>query len=121
FCHHKGSNFWNAWQHYVDNHLLKGGLIGEHDLVLYKITDDVEAAVHEVRHFYSTYHSVRYARDDIVLRLERRPTDAQMLEINQKFSDIKVKGEFRLSEPLTVERDEPALAHLPRLVCQFNR
>src|SRR5436305_2335035 len=25
FCHHKNSNFWNAWQHYVDNHLLKGG------------------------------------------------------------------------------------------------
>ena len=121
FCHHKGSNFWNAWQHYVDNHLLKGGLISEHDLGLYKITDDVEEAVHEVRHFYSNYHSVRYARDDIVFRLERKPTDAQMAEINRKFSDIKVKGEFRLSEPLPVERDEPALAHLPRLVFQFNR
>jgi hypothetical protein len=121
FCQHKGSQFWNAWQRYVDEHLLKGGLISEHDLGLYKITDDVEEAVHEVRHFYSNYHSVRYARDDIVFRLERKPTDAQMAEINQKFSDIKVKGEFRLSEPLPVERDEPALAHLPRLVFQFNR
>jgi hypothetical protein len=29
----------------VNDHLLKGGLIGEHDLTLYKITDSVEEAV----------------------------------------------------------------------------
>jgi uncharacterized protein (TIGR00730 family) len=121
FCHHKGSRFWNAWQDYVNDHLLKGGLISEHDLHLYKITDDVDEAVREVRHFYSNYHSIRYAREDIVIRLERKPTDAQLAEINQKFSDIKVKGEFRLTEPLPVEKDEPTLAHLPRLVFAFNR
>jgi uncharacterized protein (TIGR00730 family) len=122
FCHSKGSDFWNAWQHYVDNHLLKGGLIGEHDLHLYKITDDVGEAAREVTHFYSNYHSIRYAKDEIVFRLQRRPTDAQMAEINKKFADIKVKGEFRLlSEPLPVERDEPTIAHLHRLIFQFNR
>jgi len=121
FCHHKGSKFWNAWQDYVNDHLLKGGLISEHDLHLYKITDEVDEAVHEVRHFYSNYHSIRYAREDIVFRLQRKPTDAQLAEINQKFSDIKVKGEFRLTEPLPVEKDEPTLAHLPRLVFAFNR
>ncbi len=118
---HKGSRFWEAWQDYVDDHLLKGGLIGEHDLTLYKITDSVEEAVHEVRHFYDNYHSVRYARDEIVFRLHRKPSEAAMKEINAKFSDIKVKGEFKLSEPLAVERDEPALANLHRLVFHFNR
>jgi hypothetical protein len=81
----------------------------------------VDQAVEEVRHFYSNYHSIRYAREDIVFRLQRKPTDAQLAEINQKFSDIKVKGEFRLSDPLPVEKDEPTLAHLPRLVFAFNR
>ncbi len=119
--HHKGSQFWNAWQRYVDQHLLKGGLIGPEDLNLYKITDSVEEAVEEVRHFYSNYHSVRYARDEIVFRLHRRPGDAAMKEIEQKFGDIKTKGTFRLSEPLSVERDEPALANLHRLVFNFNR
>src|SRR6188508_2399904 len=66
FVHHKGSQFWNAWQRYVEEHLLKGGLISEHDLHLYKITDKIEEAVHEVRHFYSNYHSIRFAGDDVV-------------------------------------------------------
>jgi uncharacterized protein (TIGR00730 family) len=121
FVNHQGGNFWSAWQHYVNDHLLKGGLISEHDLHLYKITDSVEEAVHEVAHFYDNYHSIRYAKDDIVFRLQRKPTDAQLAEISREFSDIKVKGEFRVSEPLPVERDEPALAHLPRLVFAFNR
>jgi hypothetical protein len=106
----------------VENHLLKGGLISEHDLHLYKITDSTEEAVHEVTHFYNNYHSIRYARDEIVFRLQRRPGEAAMKEISEQFSDIKIKGDFRLlDEPLSVERDEPALAHLHRLVFQFNR
>jgi hypothetical protein len=45
-----------------------------------------------------------------------------MKQINDEFSDVKVKGTFRLlDEPLPVERDEPALAHLHRMVFQFNR
>jgi len=118
---HKGSKFWRAWQDYVEAHLLKGGLISQHDLYLYKITDDVAEAVREVTHFYSNYHSVRYAKDDIVFRLRRKPSEAAMREINEKFKDIKVKGEFRLTDPLPVEKDEPGLAHLYRLVFQFNR
>jgi hypothetical protein len=121
FLHHQRSHFWRAWQHYVENHLLKGGLISEHDLHLYKITDNVEDAVREVTHFYNNYHSIRYAKDDIVFRLHRRPTEAQLAEISRKFSDIKVKGEFRVTDPLPVEKDEPTLAHLPRLVFAFNR
>ncbi|CAN5473656.1 TIGR00730 family Rossman fold protein [soil metagenome] len=116
-----GGDFWKGWQDYVTNHLLARKLIGEHDLALYKITDSVEEAVHEVTHFFSNYHSVRYSRDEIVLRLVRKPTEAQLEDIRVKFSDIKVKGDFRLSEPLAVERDEPALASLHRLVFQFNR
>ena len=69
------------------------GLISPHDLHLYKITDNVDEAVNEVRHFYSNFHSVRYSRDDIIIRLQRRPTEKQLAEVTEKFSDIKVKGE----------------------------
>jgi uncharacterized protein (TIGR00730 family) len=122
FINHPGGTFWNAWQDYVENRLLKDGLIGRHDLALYKITDSVEEATEEVRHFYSNFHSVRYAREDIVLRLHRTPSDAAMADIRAKFSDIlKPGGEFRLSGPLPVEKDEPALSDLRRLVFPFNR
>ena len=78
-------------------------------------------AVREVTHFFSNYHSVRYNRDEILLRLVRKPTDQHLQEIREKFSDIKMYGDFRLEPALAVERDEPALANLHRLVFAFNR
>src|SRR3954453_19344395 len=105
FIDSPGGDFWRGWQNYVENHLLARGLISTNDLRLYKITDNVDAAVHEVRHFYSNFHSVRYARDEIIIRLHRRPTDAQLAEISEKFSEIKTKRDFRLSDALPVERD----------------
>src|SRR5437773_10101541 len=93
FVDSPGGNFWAAWQNYVTDHLLASGLISKEDLHLYKITDSVEEAVREVRHFFSNYHSVRYSRDDIILRLHRKPTDKQLDEIRERFSDIKVRGD----------------------------
>lgn len=116
-----GGTYWNEWQKYVKQELLSRGLINKDDLRLYKITDSVDDAVREVTHFYSNFHSVRYTRDDLIVRLHRKPTDAQVAEINQKFADIKVKGEFKASAALPVERDEPSLAHLHRLVFAFNK
>ena len=116
-----GRNFWAGWQQYVANHLLARGLIGRIDLRSIKITDNIDDAVHEIRHFYSNYHSLRYARDDVVIRIHRPINDSQLAEISRQFRDIKVRGEFRMSGPLAVERDEPALSKLHRLVFNFNR
>jgi len=121
FVDSPGSNFWGAWQDYVTNHLLKQGLISTDDLHLYKITSSVEEAAEEVRKFYSNYHSLRYCRDDVVMRLHRKPTADQLKYINANFADIKKTGEFAVSIPLPVERDEPALKDLHRLVFTFNR
>ncbi len=117
-----GHDFWQGWQHYVTNHLLARGLISPADLSLYRITDNVDTAVAEVRHFFSNYHSLRYFRDDVIFRLHRKPTEAQLAEITEKFGDIKVKGEYRATDgALPIEADEPALANMPRLVFAFNR
>jgi hypothetical protein len=116
-----GGDYWKGWQRYVETQLLGRGLISENDLRLYKVTDNVQDGIHEIIHFYSNFHSVRYTRDDIILRLHRKPTDEQVEEIASKFSDIKVKGDFRVSGPLPVEKDEPSLSKLHRLVFAFNK
>jgi uncharacterized protein (TIGR00730 family) len=121
FVDKPGGKFWHAWQDYVKDHLLARRLISEHDLALYKITDNIDAAVEEVRRFFSNYHSIRYSRDELVIRLHRKPTDAQLAEINDRFAEIKVKGEFRVSGPLPIEKDEPSLNNLHRLIFTFNR
>src|SRR5687767_1962486 len=116
-----GSDFWHRWQTYVEKQLLARGLISHEDLRLYKITDSVEEAVREVRHFYSNFHSVRYARDEIIIRLHRRPSESQVAEISEKFASLKTRRDFRLSEALPVEQDETSIRHLHRLVFAFNR
>ena len=121
FIDEPGGTYWAQWQKYVEEQLLGRGLIGKADLALYKITDNVADAVEEVRKFYANYHSLRYSKDDLVMRLNQAPTPEQLAEITVKFSDIKVKGDFRLSAPLPVERDEPNLAGMPRLVFAFNK
>jgi uncharacterized protein (TIGR00730 family) len=121
FIDQPGGNYWTMWQDYVKHQLLERGLIGPDDLALYKITDNVEEAAEEVKKFYSNYHSLRYSKDDLVMRLRRAPSPEQLEYITKNFSDIKVKGTFRVSAALPVERDEPSLAELPRLLFCFNR
>ncbi|HEX3357862.1 MAG TPA: TIGR00730 family Rossman fold protein [Tepidisphaeraceae bacterium] len=121
FIDRPGGSFWKSWQDYVEKHLLGRGLISPEDLHLYKITDNVEAAADEVKKFYSNYHSLRYAREDVVLRLQRKPNEAQLAEINEKWADINKRGKFTVTQQLPVERDEPALKDLHRLVFAFNR
>jgi uncharacterized protein (TIGR00730 family) len=120
FVDSPGGGYWRAWQDYVEKQLLARGLIGPDDLRLYKITSDVAEAAKEIRHFYDNYHSIRYTRDQLVIRLRRGPNAAQLAEIQSLFADIGPGG-FKVTGALSVERDEPALAALPRLVFDFNR
>ena len=121
FVDSSGSNYWAAWQDYVEKKLLGRGLISQNDLRLYKITSNIDEAVHEVRHFYSNYHSLRFVRQDLVLRLQRRPTETQLAAIRREFADISANGSFRVGGALPVESDEPTLEKLPRLIFPFTR
>lgn len=121
FIDSPGSTYWATWQEYVRKQLLQRGLISPDDLHLYKITGDVNEAVREVTHFYSNYHSIRYVRDELVMRLQRPLTEAQVAEIQTKFADLLASGSFRAGAALAVEQDEPTLAKLPRLIFRFNR
>jgi uncharacterized protein (TIGR00730 family) len=116
-----GGDYWSMWQDYVNKQLLERGLINTHDLRLYKITDNVDEAVREIQRFYSNYHSMRYSRDNLILRLHRKPSESQLAQLSKEFADITVKGEFKVTGPLPVEQDEPALSDLHRLVFAFNK
>jgi hypothetical protein len=121
FIDSPGGDYWKQWQAYVQNQLVSRGLVGEADLRLYKITDNIDNAIAEIRHFYSNYHSLRHTRNEVVLRLHHPVTNPQIADIQSKFSDLSDGRPFRATTALSVERDEPALADLPRLAFPFNR
>ena len=63
--------YWKTWHRYVQEHLLRRRMISPEDLAFYKVTDSVAEAVGEITRFYRVYHSMRYVRDLLVMRLSR--------------------------------------------------
>jgi hypothetical protein len=121
FLDEPGGDFWQAFHEFVNRRLLARGLISPEDLSLYKLTDRVEDAVAEVLRFYRVYHSMRYVRNKLVLRLQTAPSAEVLAQLHERFGDIAHDGKFAVGGPLPEEHDEEALAHLPRLVMRFNR
>lgn len=116
-----GGSFWQDWHEFVQRRLLGQHMISPDDLSLYKLTDNVSAAVEEVMQFYKVYHSMRYVRNKLVLRLQQAPDAALLAAINAEFRNILTEGDFQLGGPLSEERQEPELNHLARLIFRFNR
>jgi uncharacterized protein (TIGR00730 family) len=116
-----GGTYWQALFDYVKDHLLAGRMISPEDLHLFKLTDSYEVARDEVLQFFRVYHSMRYVKNDLVLRL-KSPLDPVLLEaINRDFTDLLIEGMIEQRAALPLERDEADLAELPRLVFRFNR
>jgi hypothetical protein len=116
-----GGTYWKAWQEFIVEQLLNRRLISPADMSLVSCVESAEDAVAEVLRFYSVYHSMRYVRRKLVLRLNREPGDDLIARLNHEFRDIVESGTIVRSGPLPLESDDPHLADLPRLVFQFNR
>ncbi len=116
-----GGTYWQKWQAFVVEDLLARGYISPADLHLYTITDSVDAAAEECRTFYRVYHSMRYVKGELVLRLQLKPTDHLLSAINTEFADIITGGQFEVCGALPAEANEPSLAVLPRLKFRFNK
>ncbi len=115
-------NYWKTWWRFVEDQLLDEALISKEDLALFKVCDDVEEACKEIMHFYSNYHSSRYVKDAMVLRVKYPVTENLLRTLNARFTGILLNGgQFRASGPLPEEENEPELKGLYRIVFPFNR
>ncbi|HUK84191.1 MAG TPA: TIGR00730 family Rossman fold protein [Verrucomicrobiae bacterium] len=115
-------NYWKTWWRFVEDQLLDEALISKEDLALFKVTDDVQEACDEITRFYSNYHSCRYVKDALVLRVKHPVTPGLLRTLNDRFANICTNGaKFQASDPLPEEENEPELAELHRIVFPFNR
>ncbi len=116
-----GGDYWSTLESFIKKQLLDKSLISPDDLSLYMRTDCVEAAVEEILTFFRVYHSMRFVHGKLVLRLNRRPSEVMLDAIQTEFADILSEGRFELCGQLAEEREETALAALPRMLFQYNR
>ncbi len=114
-----GGTYWQHWRTYVVGELLRKGMISEQDMHLFTVTDNVEVAVREILRFYRRFHSYRYVRDNLVIRLNTPLPDGALAYVRNEFSDIIESGTIEESAALPEEADE--FPDKPRLVLRFDR
>ncbi|MBN1490110.1 MAG: LOG family protein [Phycisphaerae bacterium] len=111
--------YWQHWRTYVVAELLRTGMISPEDMNLFRVTDDVDAAVYEVTHFYSRYHSMRFVKNLLVLRLESPLSETAIEQLNDTFGDLLASGRFE-QQPGPLPDENNAFPARPRLVFAFN-
>jgi uncharacterized protein (TIGR00730 family) len=116
-----GSNYWKVWLEFVRECLLSRGYISERDLSLFRIVTDIDEAIGEIQTFYRNYHSYRFVKQDLVIRLNHPPAPGLVDKLNHEFAGILSEGKIEATEPLPEESDDPGTLHLPRLRVHFNR
>jgi len=114
--------FWKNYIQYLSEHLMGDSLISPEDFNLFRLTDSVTEARDEILRYYRNFHSYRFVGPYLVIRLQRKLSEAKLAELHKEFlSIINPPGEIFQRDALPQEADEPDHAHLPRLCLTFNR
>lgn len=114
--------FWKNFVQYVSEHLMGDKLISPEDFNLFKLTTSTTEARDEILQFYRNFHSYRFVGPYLVIRLQRTLSEVKLNELRKEFLSIfSPPGEMFQRDALPQEKNEPEIAHLPRLCLTFNR
>lgn len=116
------SHYWEAWKDFLMQQLAGRKMIDADDIKLVYFTHDAEDAAREIVLFYKNYHSMRYIRHNLIIRIKRKLSATQLRMMNSRFAPILSTGKIEQWEkPFAEEENEPHTHHLIRLVLHFNK
>lgn len=114
--------YWDKFFEFTRDALFKRGLISFEDFSLFTITKDPVEAVQYIDDFYRNYHSLRFVKGKLVIRLNKVLDTDHLQVLSSEFSEILAPGgSMRFTTALPEEHDQPDLLQLPRLMMEFNR
>jgi uncharacterized protein (TIGR00730 family) len=116
-----GGTYWKTWDRNVREHLLRDKLISPEDLSLYQITDSADGAVKIITRFYQNFHSNRFVKDLLVIRLKTAPSAAAIAAMNKDFADIITSSPIKSIKPTPEEMHDKDHLGLARIAFGFNR
>ncbi|MBY0308262.1 MAG: LOG family protein, partial [Phycisphaerales bacterium] len=122
----RGEAYWEQFIAFVRQGLLSRGWISEEDLSLFRLCASPREAVDHILRFYRVYHSARYVKDDLVIRVKRPLTQRDIDALSERFSSLIKRpeqggatgGRIVQRGPFDVETDH---RDLPRLVFTHTR
>lgn len=115
-----GGRYWEGFETYLREHQLTRGFIGEDDLSLFRRCQDPPEAAAELVNFYRVFHSQRYVRSRLILRLNREIGDPLLAELSADFADI-LDGTIERTGPSDDEVRDDDWPDLPRISLPFDR
>jgi uncharacterized protein (TIGR00730 family) len=113
-----GNGYWHNFKKFLENNLVERGLVNPEDIDLFYIASSPKDAVDHLIHFYRNYHSSRYVRDDLVIRLNHRLRDEDVARLGRDFAVLIKEGALVQRGAYEVERDH---LDLPRLAFTHTR
>ena len=116
-----GGTYWKTWGQNVREHLLRDKLISAEDLNLYQITDNTDEAVNIITRFYRNFHSSRFVKDLLVIRLKTAPPATAIVALNKDFADIIKGAPIKSIKPTPDEMEDQDHLDLARIAFGFNR
>lgn len=111
-----GGTFWRGFAAFVTEQLAASGLVSVDDLDRVLVTDSVADAVAEVTGFWRNYDSLRWFDSQLVLRIKAEPTDAELADLNRRFTGLLETGQIQRTTPFPDELTDRDVPELPRLV-----
>ena len=96
-------------------------MISPEDLDLYHITDNTDEAVRFITRFYRNFHSTRWVKDELVIRLKHAPSPSAIAAMNEDFADIITGEPIHPIPPTPEELEDTQHLELPRIAFGFNR
>src|SRR4051812_34757960 len=116
-----GGAYWKTWDKNIKEHLLRNQLISSDDLYLYQITDSADQAVKWITRFYRNFHSTRWVKDSLVIRLKYAPSQTAIDALNDDFADIITGDKIHITPPLKEELEDKDVIDKPRIAFGFDR
>ena len=98
--------YWETWEFFIKNDLLRMKLISPSDFHLFKISHSCEETIAHIQQFYRVFDSYRWLRERMVIRIKRRLTAQALRDLNEKFRPILVAGEIEQTGMLPEEDQE---------------
>lgn len=114
-------NYWEQLLRFAREELLADGYIAPADLDFVHVTHDPIDAVQHITHFYSTYHSMRWVGNRLIVRLQHEVSDGLLERLTAEFGDIIMSGAVVRAETTDSEREDNDVVDLPRLAFRYNR
>lgn len=97
--------YWETWEFFIKNDLLRMKLISASDFHLFTIAHSCEEAIGHIRQFYRVFDSYRWVREKMVIRVKKSLTEESLAALNQKFASILAAGTIEQTSILPEEAE----------------